>query len=92
MLTYSNFYKNVSSLIYEETDGLLVNAYAMRSGNNCRVTSVFNKRPRVRFNQLLNLSDHQKEIIGYIEKGVLVDKSNPLNKFIRKNLCGFYSK
>jgi len=92
MLTYSNCYKNAISLIYEETEGLLVNAYAMRSGDNCRVTSIFNKRPKVRHNILLNLTDEQKSIIGYIEKGILTDKKNPLNKIMRKNLCGFYSK
>lgn len=92
MLVYSNFYKNASTLIYEETEGMLTNAYAMRSGDNCSVTSLFNKRPKVRNNLLLNLTDEQKQIINYFDRNILIDKLHPLNKVMRKNLCGFYSK
>lgn len=78
----------------------------MRSGINSKVTSIYNKRPKVRHNCIMNLTDEQKKIIGYIEKSILVDSSSSddnnnnervnnnkiLNKIMKKKLFEFYSK
>ena len=92
MLTYSNFYKNSSSIIYEDTEGFITNVYALRSGYESSVVSVFDNRPKIKNNLLLNLTKEQKNIISYVEKGVLVDTKNPLYKIMRKNNFNFYSK
>ena len=92
MLIYSNFYKNASTLIYEETEGLVTSAYAMRSGNESSVTSLFDARPKIRNNLLLNIPYEQKNIITYAEKSLFFDKNHPLNNFTRKNNCLFFSK
>lgn len=92
MLIYSNFYNNASTLIYEETEGLVTSAYAMRSGNESSVTSIYDARPKVRNNLLFNLPYEQKNVITYAEKSLFFNKSHPLHPFIRKNNCLFFSK
>ena len=92
MLIYSNFYNKASTLIYEETEGLVTSAYAMRSGDQSSVTSIFDARPKIRNNLLLNIPFEQKNIITYAEKSLFCDKNHPLHNFTRKNNYLFYSK
>lgn len=92
MLIYSNFYKNASTLIYEETEGLVTSAYAMRSGDESNVTSIFDSRPKVRNNLLLNIPYEQKNIITYVEKSLFFDDKHPLHEFTKKNNHLFFSK
>ncbi len=92
MLIYSNFYKDASTLIFEETEGLLTSAYAMRSGDESNVTSIFDSRPKVRNNLLLNIPYEQKNIITFIEKSLFFDENHPLYNFIKKNNYLYFSK
>jgi len=92
MLIYSNFYKDASSLIFEETEGLVTSAYAMRSGNNSSVTSIFVSRPKIRNNLLLNIPPEQKNIVTYAEKNIFFDKNHPLYNFNLTNNYLFFSK
>lgn len=92
MLVYSNFYNNASSLIYEDTEGLVTCAYALRSGNKSSVTSLYNTRPKIRNNVLFNIPQEDMKIVTYLEKGVLMDRNNPQYSVMRKNHLNLYSK
>ena len=87
MLVNSNFQKNSSTIIIDDSCHILTLAYAQRTQFGSKVMHIFFDRPPSKNLNLLNLNSRQKGNIGYMSYYVLMDDNQIFKKFYQNKFA-----
>ena len=92
MLSYSNLTNKANTLLFEECNGLLTNCFAQRSSIHSNIMSLFFKRIKAKFNNLLYMKKRDKYPITFMKFDYLVDQTTQYYKLFSKLYYNYFEK
>jgi len=84
MLSYANLVGKSNTLIFEECNGLLTSAFTQRSSIHSNIMSIFHKRIKAKYNNLLYMKKREKYPITYMKLDYLVDNTTSFYNLFSK--------
>jgi len=90
MLSYANLVGKANTLIFEECNGLLANAFAQRSSIHSNIMSIFYNRIKAKYNNLLYMKKRDKYPITYMKLDYLVNNTTSFYKLFSKHYYHYF--
>ena len=91
MLINSNFINGSQTLILEETNNILTQAYCLRTHYDGKVISLFKEKICNKNLNIFNLNRHQKSLISFMNINLFLDKDSYYHDFFTKKYENYFS-
>ena len=92
MLSYSNLTGKANTIIFEDCNGLLANAFVQRSSIHSNIVSLFHERIRAKYNNLLYMKKRDKYPMTYMKYDYFVNTSSFYYSLFSKFYFNYFEK